>query len=272
MCELFAAAFGDRLCSEMRPHDLLGFINQFAGENGWTRKRWATTMQRPFNVAVSMGLIPSNPFKGLTFPAGNNGRDWTVGEYQALLRHCKPHLRRFIIMIRFSGMRPGERADSPQGCSVRPECDRAGNSQDLLQKTKRPPKNPLNSVLAKLLAWLFLRNAKQGQTAFSELLGNPWTLGGVDEELRGPSRAGRSFPDVRAHGGRHMSGDTRHRYGTALTSPIFLLRDSGARQYRDDATLLASGDPPRLLEPSDGAGRSSGKKPAKPPQAKRALA
>ena len=107
------------MCSACRPHDLLKFINQFVGENNWTRKRWNSTFQRPFNVAVRLGFVAKNPFKGLTFPDGEDGRDWTHDEYLALLKHAKLHVRRFIVMIRIFGLRPGEVRNLEGGVNVR---------------------------------------------------------------------------------------------------------------------------------------------------------
>jgi integrase len=199
----FADSLGDRLCTELKPHDLLGWINQFAGENGWTRRRWSCTIQKPFNAAAVFGFISHNPFLGLRFPAGENGRDWTDQEYRDLLRFSAPHFRRLLIFIRFSGMRSGE-CRSLQWSNIKLE----GNvivleSHKTMYKTGTARRVPMNNVMFKLLVKL-RRMATASQThVFLNTQGRPWSSRGLVKAMQlVRDRAGLD-PSVRLHGGRH---------------------------------------------------------------------
>src|SRR5689334_20830148 len=76
--DLFCSVHGDRPHEECRPLDLIEFINgQESLVSDWTRKRWATTLQTPFNHAEKVGLIIRNPFRGPTWQEGESGRDLT---------------------------------------------------------------------------------------------------------------------------------------------------------------------------------------------------
>lgn len=153
--DLFKGQFGQRLISSCRPFELLNFINSQQGvRSDWTRKRWASSIQRPFNYAEALGMIFKNPFRGLTFSQGDDGRDWTDGEFQRVLRAANPSFRRLIVGLRFSGLRPGELCDLEwkdirleQGAIVI-------EKHKTRYRTKRPRIVPLNPVLVKLLGWL----------------------------------------------------------------------------------------------------------------------
>ena len=101
-----------------------------------------------------MQLIERNPFRGLNFPQGKRGRDWTEAEYQQILRGTTACFRRVVIALRFSGMRPGEGREL-EAPNVLPE-----EAKILIEKhkmrylTNAPRPIPLNRVLWKLFAWL----------------------------------------------------------------------------------------------------------------------
>jgi integrase len=202
---LLASVLGDRPCSECRPYDLLTFLNQRAGQNSaWTIKRWNSTLQKPFNLAVRLGLIERNPFKGLTFPDGENGRDWSAGEYRALLKNGKPHLRRLINFIRFSGCRPGE-ARNLAWRNVKIDSNAIIlEEHKTFAKTKKPRLVPLNHVLVKLLLWLRRNTPTNAKRLFLNAFYKPWTMGSLTKafaDIR--ERAGLS-DEVRLHSGRHF--------------------------------------------------------------------
>ena len=200
---LFAAAIGERPCSECRPYHLLAFINERAGENAWTRKRWGVILSRPFNYATRLGLIASNPFRGLTFPAGKNGRDWTDGEFRALLRAAAPYVRRFIVLIRFSGMRPGE----IRGLEWKHIDTRAGaivlDKHKMAYKTKAPRRIPFNTVIVKLLAWLRRNHLPRARNVFLNAYFRPWSMRSLGKTFLTVRHKAGLGDDVKLHGGRH---------------------------------------------------------------------
>jgi integrase len=216
---LFAGVLGDRPCSECRPHDLLTFINQRAGQkSAWTTKRWNSTLQKPVNLAVTLGLIDKNPFKGLRFPEGQNGRDWNAWEYRMLLQNAKPHLRRLIIFIRFSGCRPGE-ARNLAWRNVKIDLNAIIlEEHKTYAKTKKPRLVPLNHVLVKLLLWLRRNTPTNAKRLFLNAFGRSWTmraLTGAFADIR--ERAGLS-DEVRLHSGRHFFATNAILAGVDITT------------------------------------------------------
>ena len=201
--KMLAEVIGPVSCSECRPHHLLTFINERASENAWTRRRWNATLQRPFNYATRLGLIPNNPFKGLAFPEGENGRDWTDDEYRALLRAAKPHMRRVIVMIRFSGMRPGEvrglewkHVDVAAGAIVL-------DKHKTVAKTKKSRLIPLNTVTVKLLAWLRRNHLPRARQIFLNSFFRPWSCKALTKTVQAIREKVGLGDDVKLHGGRH---------------------------------------------------------------------
>ena len=202
---LLAAAIGSRLCSECRPHDLLTFINVGAGDHSpWTRRRWNAVLQRPFNYATRLGLIDKNPFWGLTFPEGKDGRDWTDEEYQTLLRLANPAMRRVLIFIRFSGMRPGE-VRGLQWENVKPH---AGaiilDDHKTMAKTKMLHRIPLSKILLKFLTVLLSKSETGTGHVFLNSYGKPWKGRVFDDNFRTLRRRAGLPPEVKCHGGRHF--------------------------------------------------------------------
>src|SRR5438874_1222880 len=84
---LFRTHCGGLVVDEARPFHLLEFISaQKWSRSNNTRRRFRSTICRPFNAAARLGMIARNPFAGVEIPEGGKGRDWTDGEYRALLR------------------------------------------------------------------------------------------------------------------------------------------------------------------------------------------
>jgi integrase len=249
---LFAGALGDMSCSECRPHDLLAFINQRSLEcSDWTKKRWNATLQRPFNFAVRLGLIARNPFKGVSFPEGQNGRDWTAGEYRALLQNAKPHLRRLIIFIRFSGCRPGE-ARNLAWRNVKIDSNAIIlEEHKTVAKTRRPRRIPLNHVLVKLLLWVRRNIPTNAKRLFLNAFGKPWTMCALTHAIADIREKGGLSDEVRLHGGRHTFRDKRH---PCRCRCYHAGRDPGARRHCHDSTLYTFGREVGSSERSDGTG------------------
>lgn len=152
---MFVETYGHLSVTDCRPADLLSFIAaQKRAKSGWTQRRIKATICRPFNVAAELGLIAKNPFRGLKFPEGVPGRDWTKEEFQALLRNSPALLRRLYVFIRFSGARPGE-ARSLRWTEILEEVQAIVQQQHKgAWRNHGPRRIHFNDVILKLLAWL----------------------------------------------------------------------------------------------------------------------
>ncbi len=90
-------------------------------KSDWTLSSVVSIVQRPFNWAVTQGLIDKNPFRGVKKTQGEPRRPITDEEFQSLLRasagtwhRMKPtpgaRFRQILIFLRYTGCRPGEAA------------------------------------------------------------------------------------------------------------------------------------------------------------------
>jgi len=206
--DLFAADFGGRLITDVRAFDLLAWINRNLPprRSAWTRRRWNSTIQAPFNAAARLGLIDRNPFDGLSMPEGPCGRDWTDEEFRALLRCSPPPLRRMIVFIRFSGSRPGEARELTWPC-VRNEVRAMVLAEHKTVEHSRAPRViRFNRVIVKLLGVLRRGCPPHNRHVFLNSYLNQWTLDSLTRAIRhSRARAGLP-PDVKLHGGRHTYG------------------------------------------------------------------
>lgn len=202
--DLFAADFGDRLCADCRAFELHAWIvARTQNRSNWTRRRWNATIQRAFNLASELGLIAKNPWKGCRFPEGKDGRDWTEAEFRSLLRHARPPLRRFLVCIRWSGMRPGEIRELTRS-DLRLETGWIVlGDHKTVDKTKSPRKIPFNVVLAKLFGWCLRENPSSARHILLNSFGKPWTTRAITKAIATVRRKAGLPEDVRMHGGRH---------------------------------------------------------------------
>ncbi len=197
----FMELYGPRRCADCRAYMLHEFImSQVNVKETWTRRRWATVINLPFNYALQMGLVDRNPFKGVKFESGNRGRDWTDAEFRAMLRGAQAPFRRILCAIRFSGMRPGE-VRTLKWEYVRPELKTIIIPADK-SKSRVRRAIPFNKVIVKLLAWC-RRHNPENPFIFLNLRGLPYTNGGATCYLR-RLRVRSGLPTtLKLHGGRH---------------------------------------------------------------------
>ena len=199
-------AFGRRPYDVFKPYHLLEFLNRYLRDAaGYTRRRWAATVQAPMNEATRQGFIDRNPFWGLRLPMGKNGRDWTEEEYQAVLHFAPAHVRRILLFIRFSGARPGEAREARWQ-----DLDWEANAI-VLRQHKTVRKCPearrirLNYVTVKLLLWL-LRNPRPDadpQVIFANWFGRAFTIKALTKLFLEARRKAGLPGEVKIHGLRH---------------------------------------------------------------------
>lgn len=200
---LLRTRLGDQAVAGCRPLDALQFINDQKLGSNWSRKRWNATIQGPFNAAERLQLIARNPFRGLSFPQGENGRDWSDDEYRSLLRASTAVFRRLLVGIRFSGLRPGE-ARGLEWANVRPTSGAIVIEKHKTRyRTKRPRKLPMGNVVAKLLRWLKAHNPPGTRHVFLNSHGQPWSTRALTKRIDAIRKKVDLPPQVKLHGGRH---------------------------------------------------------------------
>lgn len=204
--DLLDAAMGSRRCIDCRPFDLLAWINQNCTDNNWTRKRWNAALQSPFNLAAKLRLISMNPFKGLSFPEGSEGRDWTDAEYRALLRHSAPEFRRFLVFLRCSGARPGELKFMRKTDVRRHEKVIVLREHKTDDVTKGARRIVINTVIGKLLDFIGRESPKSAKHVLLNAFGRPWTDRALSKRMCRLRRDAGLGDDVKLHGGRHTYG------------------------------------------------------------------
>jgi site-specific recombinase XerD len=205
--DLFCKAFGDRLIGQLKPYDLLLWINAHtAWASGHTKNRVKSTICRPFNFLTRLGVLDRNPFLGLSYPTGGTGRDMTDTEFQLLLRAAGPLFRRILVFLRYSGARPIELR--------RLEWDHVSQEiQAVVQKihktartTGRPRRIILTAVCLKLLAWIKRHRAHESKYVFVNARGGVWKKRALCKHMeRIRDRAGLT-PDVKLYSARHAFG------------------------------------------------------------------
>jgi integrase len=200
------AAMGDNLVNDCRPFHLLALINdQPRIKKNNTRRRWNSTIQQPFNEAELLGLIVKNPFRGVSFPEGDQGRDWTDDELSAILNGANEPFAELVIGLRLSGLRPFE------GCDLSWPQIRFDLGNIKIDKhksswrTKAPRIVPLNDPLIELLQSIQKRGYP-GARVFRNTKHRPWTREHADSTFR-RLRDRLGLPeDLKLHGCRHTFG------------------------------------------------------------------
>jgi integrase len=219
----FGKLYGHLPVVECKPHNLLTFINaRTALKSAWSRRRWAGAIQRPFNLAVQLGLIDRNPFKGVRWPAGDAGRDWTTDEYRAMLLVSPPDMRRVIVFLRFSGARPGELRALTRAAVLLDQRVIVLREHKTLRSTGRPRRIHLNSTLVKLLIWLARHNWGR-EYLFLNSHGRPWTRSAIDKRFRELREKAGLSEKVRPHGLRHLFACRAVMNGVDLATLALLL-------------------------------------------------
>jgi integrase len=199
-------ALGEWPYNVCRPFHLLEFLNQQSNvASAWSRKRWASTIQTPLNKAAKLGHIGRNPFQGLTFPEGDDGRDLTPAEFAALLRLATPYFRRVLVFLRFSGARPGElkncqwkHVNFEVQAIVQKEHKTAHTTRD-----KKPRMIRFNQILIKLLIWLKRHQPAGTEHVFLNAYGAPWTTRALCKNLFGLREKAGLPADAKLYGCRH---------------------------------------------------------------------
>ena len=171
----FLVAFGDRALASCSPLDLAAWVGkQRKWKSAWTRRMAVQIIQRPFNWAAHLRLIPTNPFHGFSVDEGETRRPMTDPEYRAALRHSDALFRRVLLFLRFTGSRPGEMSQAAwPNVDWKRACVVLGQHKTR-KKTKKPRVIPLTPLVLRLLRWMWRQTEDHAGLIFRNTKGNPW--------------------------------------------------------------------------------------------------
>jgi integrase len=170
----FGAEFGALKVADCTPHLLSSWIDAREGwRSDWTRRGANQAVQAAFNWGARMRLIRENPFKGLSYPAGEAGRALAWRELAALLRHAGRRFRWVLLFLARTGCRPCElrvmtwkHVDWERGVVVLP-----ASLHKTGKKTGRPRVIPLSPKALHLL-----RRLRAGQGVATQRAARPGAL------------------------------------------------------------------------------------------------
>jgi integrase len=219
--QLFAEALGRKSVKACLPYDLTRWLDAHPEwESEWTKSYAVRCVHRPFNWAVKSGLIPKNPFAGVTQAVGEPRRPMTSEEFTRLVRALGPwrglsekvrssriRFLEILIFLRYTGARPSELRNL-RWADV--DLDRAEivlwrHKTTRTQRQRTPRRIPLVPRVARLLTRIRRRGEGDGNV-FLTHRGTPWARYSIAQRLkRLRTRAG--VPDdVTLYGLRHEFG------------------------------------------------------------------
>lgn len=222
---LFVAAFGTRPAAAITPREFDAWLSQQPGvKANNTRHRWLRTIQRPFREAASLNLIPRNPLAACKVPAGKSGRDWTLGEFRALMRGSPLHFRRLLVFVRYAGPRGGEVAgarwdqvDWEQGLLIQEQ-------HKTVATTGEPRVIVLNRVTRRILELIrHEQKERPSRVIFLNSFSQPWQPKSMRKYFRQLRHRLGLREDVKLHGGRHLFGTSSILAGNDVASTAVLL-------------------------------------------------
>ncbi len=201
----FEGSFGHVALAAAKPYHLQIWVDAQRDRwaSAWTRKRVIGGIQAAFNWCAKLGIIATNPFRGVTCEAGEHGQPMEPAEFQAMLRSTTAPFRRFLIALRFSGARPGEIASAEWAhLDVARSCLES-DKHKTYRKTRKLRRIILHPVALKLLAWI-KRNQPDERYIFTNSRGGPWTRTAISwrlEQIREKAGINR---DITCYGLRHL--------------------------------------------------------------------
>jgi integrase len=203
---ILIGSYGDWPLAKCRPLHALELINaQAEVKSDWTRRRWATTICAPFNHAAKLGLIQRNPFWGLSLPQGEDGRDLSAAEFQALMRVATVAMRQALIFLRRTGARPEEmRTLTSEHVNLEAKVI-VKRKHKTGKKTGLPRRIYFDSCIAALLKSLMAR-VPPGTPIFRNSHGQPWKQRALDKNMKAMRHKAKLPADAKLYGCRHAFG------------------------------------------------------------------
>jgi integrase len=201
-------------------------------KSNWTLRRWNSTLQQPFNNAELQGLIIKNPFRGNSYPEGDDGRDWTDDELREVLENASDAFAELVIGMRLSSLRPLEACELDKR-QIERDARRIKLTDTKGCKLKKKKKHkaeyvPISDPLLQLFDDILARN-RPGPRLFLTPKGRPWTRPHADSTfLRLRDKIG--LPDdLKLHGCRHTFATHAIMNDVSLPYLQQILRHSSSR-------------------------------------------
>lgn len=217
--QAFAEHCGFRAVAACRAYDLTAWLDSNSQwQSDWTISSIVAIVQRPFNWAVSQGLVEKNPFKGVRKTQGEPRRPITEDEFRALLRasagkwrRMKPtpgaRFRQVLLFLRYTGCRPGEAAklrwadiDLDNAVIVLRKHKTAKT-----RKKKTPRIVPLHPIVLRLLIWL-RRRAEHPELVFLTHRRTAWNRSNLSLRVQRARKKAGIAEDATLYGIRHSFG------------------------------------------------------------------
>lgn len=206
-CDQDKGAMGRKLLVACKPYHLEFWIDSVPSWAAlWTKDRVNKTVQRAFNWARKRGLIERNPFQGVTYPRGREGRDITKVEFWKVFKLASNRFRLVLIWLRASGMRPCE-LRRLQWEHVRLELDAILQAEHkTAHSTGEPRRIIINNTMLKMLAYLLRRSKTKKGTVFLNFYGLGWSSRALTKEMARLRRKAGLPDDCKLYGCRHAFG------------------------------------------------------------------
>jgi integrase/recombinase XerD len=207
--EPFGPEYGDRLVTDCIAGDLEDWILLHPEwKSGATKNRVTSAIKCAFSWASRGRRIASNPFAGVGFRRGKGGRDLTRHELASLLRAAGRDLRRVIVFLLLTGMRPKELREL-----LWDQVDLAGkvivqreHKTEATLRDYRPRKVYLPAAAVRMLRRLKARQWSFQEFVFTDDQGRPWRKDDLCKRIRLLRRRVGLAEDVKLYGCRHFFG------------------------------------------------------------------
>ncbi len=218
--EPFVAAFGDREWDGVRRSELRAWIrDRLEWGSDHTRRAALGSIKRLFEWCSTdepNPWIPSNPYRKLSWPDGEEQRSSTDAEFRASLRVSPATHRRAMLFMRETGCRPQEIetlewpmvrcGDDPPICVIPHTRHKTG------RKTRRPKEIMLSSVAVKLLHYLrrhkqWLLPEMEPEAVFHGQRGQRLTARQMSSHFCGVRRRAGLPKSCKLYGNRHAVGN-----------------------------------------------------------------
>jgi integrase len=226
--ECFAEAHGFRRIKDCKVLHFTAWLDSHPEwASDWTRSNVIRIVQRAFNWAVQQGVIPSNPFKGITQRPGEPRRPMIDREFRALLHATGPkrpsghkrikhrrrptpgqRFRQVLFFLRYTGARPGEMS-SLTWQDV--DLERAvvvlrKHKTVRTQRSPRPRIIHLVPLVVKLLRRIKQQQTPEAKHVFVTARKTPWNRWSLGLRMRRLRDKAGLPDDVKMYGIRHQFG------------------------------------------------------------------
>lgn len=222
----------DRRIADCRKSDLELWIHEHKEwASDWTRKGVVSIVQAAFNWAADEEkLIPSNPFRGLTWHEGEPGRSMTDDERVCLWRATDANFRHVLLFLDETGARPGEMSSLcwPMIDFERGLATLAKHKSGRTRRQPTPRIIRLTKLVLALLRWLHARRVDDG-VVFRNRRGNPWNRCSLSLRMQRLRKRAGITKDAKLYGLRHKFGTDAAERGFNSTTIAELLGHADPR-------------------------------------------